>query len=86
MRRSIVLACIIAVIAIFYSCSKNNAEESTPRPAHRGNNRLYPRLRHNGVGQRLNLWAQEINNVVAFLQTLSGTSVYTDQKWSNPFK
>lgn len=39
-----------------------------------------------GQGQRLNLTTAEINSVVAFLKTLSGTNIYTDSKWSNPFK
>lgn len=51
-----------------------------------GNNRLDPRLRPNGVGQKLNLSATEVNAVVAFLGTLSGTDIYTNQKWSSPFK
>lgn len=50
------------------------------------NTNLDPRLKPNGVnGQQLNLNAQEINSVIAFLKTLSGTAVYTDEKWSNPF-
>lgn len=51
-----------------------------------GNNRLDPRLRPNGFGQRLNLNAQEVNAVIAFLKTLTGTNVYTDVKWADPFK
>jgi len=51
-----------------------------------GNTRLDPRLRPNGVGQKLNLNAQEVNAVIAFLQTLTGKNVYTDSKWGNPFK
>lgn len=50
-----------------------------------GNTNLDPRLRPNGVGQQLNLTAAEVNAVVAFLRTLSGTDVYTNTKWSNPF-
>lgn len=50
-----------------------------------GNNRLDPRLRPGGVGQRLNLTAAEVNAVIAFLKTLSGNNVYTDTKWSDPF-
>ena len=50
-----------------------------------GNTNLDPRLRPNGVGQKLNLNAQEVNSVIAFLGTLSGTNVYTDVKWSDPF-
>jgi cytochrome c peroxidase len=36
--------------------------------------------------QRLNLQQSEIAAVVAFLKTLAGTNVYTDKKWSTPFK
>lgn len=50
-----------------------------------GNNNLDPRLRPGGVGQQLNLTATEVNAVVAFLRTLSGSDVYTNPKWSNPF-
>lgn len=50
-----------------------------------GNTNLDPRLRPGGNGQQLNLTATEVNAVVAFLRTLSGTDVYTNTKWSNPF-
>ncbi len=50
-----------------------------------GNTNLDPRLTPNGNGQRLNLNAQEVNSVIAFLKTLSGNSVYTDNRWSDPF-
>lgn len=50
------------------------------------NSNLDPRLKPNGVGQQLNLNATEVNAVIAFLKTLSGTNVYTDPKWSDPFK
>ncbi|RYE22215.1 MAG: cytochrome-c peroxidase [Sphingobacteriales bacterium] len=50
-----------------------------------GNNRLDPRLRPGGVGQRLNLTATEVNAVIAFLKTLSGNNLYSDPKWSDPF-
>jgi cytochrome c peroxidase len=50
-----------------------------------GNTNLDPRLRPNGFGQQLHLTATEVNAVIAFLRTLSGTNVYTDSKWSNPF-
>ena len=50
-----------------------------------GNTNLDPRLRPNGFGQQLNLTAPEVNAVIAFLRTLSGTNVYVDSKWSNPF-
>jgi cytochrome c peroxidase len=50
-----------------------------------GNNRLDPRLRPNGIGQKLNLTATEVNAVIAFLKTLSGTALYQDKNWSDPF-
>ncbi len=50
-----------------------------------GNTNLDPRLRPNGFGQRLNFNAQEVNGLMAFLRTLSGTNVYTDIKWGSPF-
>lgn len=50
-----------------------------------GNTNLDPRLRPNGFGQQLHLTATEVNSVIAFLRTLSGTAVYTDAKWENPF-
>ena len=50
------------------------------------NTNLDPRLVINGQGQKLNLTAQDVNSVVAFLKTLSGTNIYTDTKWGNPFK
>lgn len=50
-----------------------------------GNNNLDPRLTPGGIGQQLNLTATEVNAMIAFLRTLSGTDVYTNTKWSNPF-
>ncbi len=50
-----------------------------------GNTNLDPRLRPNGNPQNLNLNAQEVNSVIAFLKTLTGTSIYTDTKWADPF-
>lgn len=50
-----------------------------------GNTNLDPRLTPNGFGQQLHLTAPEVNAVIAFLRTLSGTNVYTDSKWANPF-
>ena len=51
-----------------------------------GNTNLDPRLRPNGFGQKLNLNALEVNSVIAFLGTLSGSNVYSDLKWSDPFR
>lgn len=50
-----------------------------------GNTNLDPRLKPNGFGQQLHLTAPEVNSVIAFLSTLSGTNVYSNPKWSNPF-
>ncbi|GAA4277602.1 cytochrome-c peroxidase [Aquimarina mytili] len=52
-----------------------------------GNTNLDNRLRGGpgGNGQNLNLTIAEIQALEAFIKTLSGTSVYTDAKWSNPF-
>ena len=51
-----------------------------------GNTNLDPRLMSGGKGQSLNLNAQEVNAVIAFLKTLSGNNIYTDSRWSNPFQ
>lgn len=53
--------------------------------ANPNNTNLDNRLKPNGIGQQLNLTAQEVDAVVAFLKTLTGTNVYADKKWSNPF-
>ena len=50
------------------------------------NPNLDPRLKPNGFGQQLHLNATEVNAMIAFLRTLSGSNVYTDKKWSSPFK
>jgi cytochrome c peroxidase len=50
-----------------------------------GNTDLDPRLRPNGIGQQLNLTTDERNAVIAFLRTLTGSDIYTNQKWSDPF-
>ncbi|RYD19165.1 MAG: cytochrome-c peroxidase, partial [Verrucomicrobiaceae bacterium] len=38
-----------------------------------------------GQPQRLNLTQGQKDNLAAFLRTLTGTNVYTDERWSNPF-
>ena len=50
-----------------------------------GNTNLDQKLNPTGAGQQLHLTTTEINSVVAFIKTLSGSEVYTDIKWSNPF-
>jgi cytochrome c peroxidase len=54
--------------------------------ANPNNARLDPKLKPNGIGQKLNFNAQEVNALIAFLKTLTGKNIYTDSKWSNPFK
>lgn len=50
------------------------------------NTNLDQRLRRPGGGlQNLNLTLQQRNDLVAFVRTLTGSNVYTDAKWSNPF-
>lgn len=49
------------------------------------NAQLDPRLRPGGNPQRLQLTQAEKDALVAFLRTLSGTSVYSDARWSTPF-
>lgn len=50
------------------------------------NVRLSPFLKRTGVPQTLNLTAQQRLDLEAFLMTLSGKNLYTDPKWSNPFR
>lgn len=50
-----------------------------------GNTNLDPRLMPGGNPQQLNLTQQERADVMAFINTLAGSNVYTDTKWSNPF-
>ena len=38
-----------------------------------------------GNGQRLQMSLEEKENLLAFLKTLSGTAVYHNEKWANPF-
>lgn len=50
-----------------------------------GNNNLDRRLSNRGNGQNLSMTTEEVEAVVAFIKTLSGTNIYTDEKWSDPF-
>jgi cytochrome c peroxidase len=43
-------------------------------------------LKENGVLQNLNLSAEQKLDLEAFLRTLTGKAVYTDPKYSNPFR
>ncbi|MCB9839068.1 MAG: cytochrome-c peroxidase [Phycisphaeraceae bacterium] len=49
------------------------------------NTNLDPRLTPGGSPQRLNLTPANVNDMAAFLRTLTGSNVYTDPKWSSPF-
>jgi len=51
------------------------------------NTNLDPRLLGpGGQPQNLNLTVAEKNALIAFLGTLTGTNIYTDEKWSDPFE
>ncbi len=50
------------------------------------NTNLDPRLAPNGFGQQLNFQPGEVNALIAFIKTLTGSNVYSDPKWSSPFK
>ena len=55
-------------------------------PNHPDNINLDLRLRPNGSTQKLQLTDAEKQALVAFLKTLSGSAVYTDKRWSDPFQ
>jgi|GEM_PF-379274 len=46
---------------------------------------LAARLGGPAAGQQLNLTTNQMNQIAAFLATLTGSDVYTDPKWSDPF-
>lgn len=50
-----------------------------------GNTNLDQKLNYAGTGQQLHMSPIEINSVISFIKTLSGSAVYTDVRWSNPF-
>lgn len=49
------------------------------------NTKLDSRLRPSGTTQNLNLTDNEKANIIAFLKTLTGSDIYTNEKWSDPF-
>lgn len=51
-----------------------------------GNTGIDPKLIPGGKPQQLNLTQNEKDALVAFLKTLSAINVYTDARWSDPFK
>lgn len=61
-----------------------NHYDDVPGPG-ANNPTLDPRLAGDGQGQNLNLSQADKESLVAFLSTLTGSNVYTDEKWSNPF-
>ena len=54
-------------------------------PAGSDNAQLDQRLKPGGNLQNLNMTNVEKGNLVSFLKTLSGTDVYTNEKWADPF-
>lgn len=52
-------------------------------PQNPQNTNLDPRLQ--GPGGNLQLTQNERTALIAFLRTLTGTAIYTDERWSNPF-
>ena len=46
---------------------------------------LDPRYTPGGLPQWLDITQQEQNELFAFMRTLAGTDVYTNEKWSDPF-
>lgn len=53
---------------------------------HPENNNLDRRLMPEGYPQFLDMTNEEQNELIAFLSTLTGNDVYTNEKWSDPFK
>ena len=49
------------------------------------NDSLDTRMRNGNQSQNLNLTETEMDNLEAFLKTLTGSNIYTDEKWSDPF-
>jgi cytochrome c peroxidase len=50
-----------------------------------GNTNIDPRLTPRGIPQNLNVTPTERQQIIAFLEALTGEKVYTDKRWSNPF-
>ncbi|MEM7152198.1 MAG: cytochrome c peroxidase [Myxococcota bacterium] len=55
------------------------------RPFDPGNTNLDDRMLPGGLPQWLNISPTEQVQLAAFLETLTGTAVYTDPRWSDPF-
>lgn len=54
-------------------------------PSVSGNANLDPKLRPQGQLQKLLLTQNEKDALMAFIKTLTGTNIYVDEKWSDPF-
>ncbi len=50
-----------------------------------GNNNLDPKLMPAGKPQKLQLTQNEKDALISFMKTLTGTAVFTDTKWADPF-
>lgn len=55
-------------------------------PINSNNTNLDPRLMVGPNGQNLQLTQNEKGAIIAFLRTLTGSNVYTDERWSDPFE
>lgn len=60
-------------------------EHYNQMPQGSDNAQLDPRLKPGGNLQNLNMTVDEKSNLIRFLKTLSGTDVYTNEKWTDPF-
>ena len=60
-------------------------EHYNQMPQGSDNAQLDPRLKPGGNLQNLNMAVDEKSNLISFLKTLSGTDVYTNEKWTDPF-
>lgn len=75
------LASLLDVINHYDSIQVPTTEPERTNFLNTIDNRLIP----GGNGQNLNLSNTEKAQLTAFLQTLSGSNIYTDEKWSDPF-
>lgn len=49
------------------------------------NTNLDGKLTNAGIGQKLHMTPEEKAALIAFLKTLSGSAIYTDSRWADPF-
>lgn len=73
--------------AFFHDGSANSLQEVINHYNNgiQNNVNLDNRLRPQGNVQNLNMTQQEMDDLIAFIQTLTGNNIYTDSRWSNPF-